>query len=341
MGEERVGDARRAARAPRRRRTRSARPSGCRSSSRARRRSRRAAGGGAACRAASARATGVPGATDGAIGASAAAAHEHDRPRARREQVALLVGRARRAARARVVISANGLSSRCLRARSRATGRLVRRVAGEVVAAEPLDREDRSRRAAARPPRSIGSDSLRPAGGTARSARRGSGGRAGSSYSRRHSAQSGKPAIVVLRPVVRDAGDDREARPALRAVDERVAVAAIGRVEQLAQAVVAGRDVGGDQRRCRRARALGSIAKPRSPTDAERARRSTPSTRASGGASASSARAKRASASALALGLDHDAVSVVQHEPAEPVPRARGRRRTAGSRRPARSPDTM
>ena len=50
-------------------------------------------------------------------------------------------------------------------------------------------------------------------------------------------------------PVVRNRADDREARPALRAVDERIPVAAIGRVEELAQAVVARRDVGRDQRR--------------------------------------------------------------------------------------------
>src|ERR671938_155723 len=38
------------------------------------------------------------------------------------------------------------------------------------------------------------------------------------------------------RPVVRDADDDREARSALRAVDERVAVAAILGVEELPEA---------------------------------------------------------------------------------------------------------
>ena len=47
-----------------------------------------------------------------------------------------------------------------------------------------------------------------------------------------------------LRPVVGDAADDREAGPAVRAVDERVAVAAVGRVEQLGEAGVAGRGVG-------------------------------------------------------------------------------------------------
>jgi hypothetical protein len=50
------------------------------------------------------------------------------------------------------------------------------------------------------------------------------------------------------RPVVGDAGHDREARPALRAVDERVQVAAVARVEELAQAVVARGDIRRDQR---------------------------------------------------------------------------------------------
>ena len=51
-------------------------------------------------------------------------------------------------------ISANGLSSRCLRARSAADRRLVVGAAGEVIAADALDRHDRARRAARRrPPR--------------------------------------------------------------------------------------------------------------------------------------------------------------------------------------------
>ena len=49
-------------------------------------------------------------------------------------------------------------------------------------------------------------------------------------------------AIVGQRP------DDGEARAAVRAVDERVAVAAVCGVEQLIQTVVAGGEVGGNQR---------------------------------------------------------------------------------------------
>ena len=63
------------------------------------------------------------------------------------------------------------------------------------------------------------------------------------------------------RAVVGDAADDRESRPAVRAVDERVAMAAVAGVEQLGQAVVARRRVGRDERarrvrraRCRRSR---------------------------------------------------------------------------------------
>ena len=70
------------------------------------------------------------------------------------------------------------------------------------------------------------------------------------------------------RPVVGHAADDREARPAVRAVDERVAEAAIGRVAQLGEAVVAGRRVRRDQR-------VG-VAAARALDDTNRARRRRP-----------------------------------------------------------------
>ena len=47
------------------------------------------------------------------------------------------------------------------------------------------------------------------------------------------------------RPVVRHGLDQRQSRPAMGAVDEWIAVAPVGRIEQLAQAVRAGRHVGG------------------------------------------------------------------------------------------------
>ena len=50
------------------------------------------------------------------------------------------------------------------------------------------------------------------------------------------------------RPVVGHVGDDREARPAVGAVDERVAVAPVTGGEQLGEAVRARRDVGRDER---------------------------------------------------------------------------------------------
>ena len=49
------------------------------------------------------------------------------------------------------------------------------------------------------------------------------------------------------RPVVGNVADDREPRPAVCAVDERMAKAPISRVKQLSKAVVAGRGVRGDQ----------------------------------------------------------------------------------------------
>src|ERR1700733_685593 len=48
--------------------------------------------------------------------------------------------------------------------------------------------------------------------------------------------------------VIGDPADDRKARTAVGAVDERVAIAAVAGVEQLAQAVGAGRAVGRDGR---------------------------------------------------------------------------------------------
>ena len=221
------------------------------------RRRRRAAGGAAASTGASRRARAPRAPPTRATGAPAPARGEHDRraraPRAARARRR----RARPALRRRDdgAISANGLSSRCLRARSAATARLVVGSAGEVVAADPLDaRGSRPSRSAPRP-RATASRRRRP-----RPARR----RATSSVTDgpQHRAGVGLGVeaavgrVLVLgaaggahgkaghrgqRPVVGDAAHDREARPAVGAVDERVAVAAVGGVEQLAQAVRAHR----------------------------------------------------------------------------------------------------
>ena len=51
------------------------------------------------------------------------------------------------------------------------------------------------------------------------------------------------------RSVIRQRPDDGKARPAVGAVDKGVVIASVGGVEQFAQAVVTGGDIGGDERR--------------------------------------------------------------------------------------------
>ena len=60
----------------------------------------------------------------------------------------------------------------------------------------------------------------------------------------RAGAAHGKVGHACCGPVVGQAADNREARAAVGAVDEGVAVAAVGRVEELADAIVAGGQVG-------------------------------------------------------------------------------------------------
>jgi len=126
-------------------------------------------------------------------------------------------------------------------------GVLVGRVAGEVIAPEALDGEDRA--LADQVDRVLERQrELRPARGAADRLR--------------VEAAVGRvlvlsPAVRAHReaghrrrtPVVRDAAHDREARPALCAVHERIAVTPVARVEELMQAVVARGDVGWDQSR--------------------------------------------------------------------------------------------
>ena len=131
-----------------------------------------------------------------------------------------------------------------------------------MVAAEPLDRDDPARQrstaaaAATASPSPVlawlpaGADQLQAPGPQSGQAfgwawkRRSR----GSSYSARQRAHISKPAIVVSGRSYGTPRDDREARSAVRAVDERVAVAAVGRIEELGEAVRAGRGVGRDQR---------------------------------------------------------------------------------------------
>ncbi len=194
-------------------------------------------------------------------------------------------------------------------------GLLVRRVAGEVIAAQALDREDlavaeeadrrleahRQLGAAGRAGDRLGVEApvawvlvLPPAVGAHREARHGR-----------------------VRPVVRNPLDDREAWPALGAVDERVPVAAVGRIEELAQALVAGGDIGRDQCRAGCGGALGDREGGLAPTRDDglghlldmRQRRSLALER----------EAEVVKGARVALRLDDDTRPVVQHEAAEPV----------------------
>ena len=168
---------------------------------------------------------------------------------------------ARRAVSRSGAISANGLLLAVL-ARAQLRDRLlVVGAAGEVEAAEALDREDRpaaERRAAAasigsrrrrrREIRAVAADQPGPGPQSGQALgwawKRRS---AGSSYSARQRPHISKPSHRRQRAVVGHAADDREAGAAVGAVDERVAMAAVGRIEQLRQAVRAGRGVGRDQ----------------------------------------------------------------------------------------------
>ncbi len=160
-------------------------------------------------------------------------------------------------------MSANGRSSRCLRARSRATTASSSARQARWNPPTPLT-------ATIAPPSSAWAAAATASGGGevavggaagarhARVARGPHSGQAfgwawkrrsrGSSYSAWQAGHIVNAGHRRPRAVVRDAGDDREARAAVGAVDERVAVAAVGGVEQLGQAGVAGRDVGRDRR---------------------------------------------------------------------------------------------
>ena len=285
-----------------------------------RRRSRRAADGGAACTGSITPSHGLPGRDRRRDRRAGAPAQEHDRPLARPEQRPLGRVDLARAAPGPAVISANGLSSRCLRARSRATA--ASSLASQARCQPPSPLTARIAPVAQQADRLLERHrEPRPAGGAGRSARRGSAGRpdprtrAGSrrrAGSRPSSCSAGRRARA----------DDREARPALGAVDERVAVAAVGRVEQLAQAVVAGGDIGRNQRaaarrRARRDRELLLAARRQT------ARRRRASTRASDGASARSARGERVERAPSPSASITTPLPSLSTKPARPCRRAR------------------
>ena len=139
--------------------------------------------------------------------------------------------------------------------------------AREVVAAEPLDRDDRAVEQRRRGGRDRIAGGERAAAGVEQRRMRAAG-RAGV----RLGVEAAVERVVVLRPagcahreaghrraraVVGDSAHDREPRAAVGAVDERVAVAAVAGVAQLVQARVAGRAVGGDRRSGGAARGAG------------------------------------------------------------------------------------
>ena len=139
----------------------------------------------------------------------------------------------------------------------RRRGRLAARVDREVIAAQALDREhlalgQPSRRqgdriAVSLPAQGIEQPQPRAAGGTAhRLGVEPAVGRVG--VLRRAVGAQPEARHRGQRAVVGDVPHDREPRPAVRAVDERVAEPAVSRVGQLGQAVAAGRGVGRDQR---------------------------------------------------------------------------------------------
>ena len=132
---------------------------------------------------------------------------------------------------------------------------LVGGQAGQVIAADALDGDDRAaaqqrrrggdRRRRHRRPRRRPAARAGPHAGQALGCawkRRSD----GSSYSAWQAGAHREARHRRVGPVVRDPAHDGEARPAVGAVDERVAVAAVGRVEQLGEARGAGRGVGRD-----------------------------------------------------------------------------------------------
>ena len=207
------------------------------------------------------------------------------------------ISHSRAAAWTSATISANGLSSRCLRSRRAAAAGLAARVDREVIAAEPLNRQHLARGQQRR--RRGDRIAVTLAAGRVEQAQPGAAGGA----AHRLSVEPAVGRVGVLgralgaqaearhrgqRPVVGDVPHDREPRPAVRAVDERVAEPAVGRIGQLGQAVGAGRAVGRDQRLAAAARrSLDAMENPAPPLGGRAVVR-TASIRASGGASRSS-----------------------------------------------------
>ena len=200
--------------------------------------------------------SGLPGATASATGASRAPPQQHDRAGRARQHRGLGVvdvGQRRRASRSRTS-TANGLAPARLSCRSAPHRRRRSRPAGQVVAADPLDRHHRARgqrplggreggiRSADRPA-CAGEPQQRPAVGAGDRLRVEAAVGRDRGTRRRTRSHMAKRGHGGRRPVVRQAADDGEPGPAVGAVDERVPVTPVGRVEQLGEAALAGGDV--------------------------------------------------------------------------------------------------
>ena len=183
---------------------------------------------------------------------------DHDRPVGRRQPRALGLGEGDELPRVLGHQRERAVLAVLARAQPR-DGRLVVGPAREVVAADPLDRQDRAAAEQRRGGRH------RVAGGGAAVARRDQPRPRPAVRARvRLGVEAAVRGVLVLRPargahgeprhrreraVIRHVAHDREPRPAVRAVDERVAEAPVRRVEQLAEAGRARRRVRRDRRR--------------------------------------------------------------------------------------------
>ena len=211
-------------------------------------------------------------------------------------------------------MTANGLASRALRRRSAATAASFARVAHQMKAADPLQRDDSA--GAQQPRRSSSIAWLRrgPQCGQAIGSawkRRFAGSRIVARTGRAHGETRHRRSAAGHRAAARDG----VARAAMGAVDEGIEMKAARRIEQFVEAVLAGRGVGGDagaspRRRCSPrsrspSRRVGATARSRR-VDPRQRRRLAP---------------QRGDelADARALDLDQHAVGVVGDEAAERV----------------------
>ena len=150
-------------------------------------------------------------------------------------------------------------------------------------------------------------------------AARGSGGWSGSSYSAWHAAHILNSRHGSLRAVVGNAARDGEARAAIGAVEKGIAIAAVLRIEQLAQTVGARRRVGGNAGAHLAAGFAGDDAEVFFSPWRNALGGSRESMRESGGASACSRRRKDSTRSSRPLDFDGDAAGIVADEAGEPL----------------------